>query len=398
MTRLSAVGWRAFLVAALTMFVVPSAALATPTFLTPATISDPGQDAFEPQVAMMARATRTLSGRAPTNTNFRIQYSTRTPAGAWSVPQTLSDPGQGASSPIISVDPSGNAVAVWTRSDGTDLRIQAAYKAGGRQLSALPVTVSAAGGDASAPQVSMDNDRQGARRMDAVRRNQAAHPGHRASAGAGGAFGAITTLSAAGQDAFEPRSRRVPTWTAMPRSAGPARTARSRLPTCASSARGGVTWSDTRGPSRRRRCACRWCLRTTRASPEPRARAAASLRLVQPADIGRRACSRSAARTPTASRPTTTGAVKYRVISGNLATESRTRRTSTSRSTSRTCASTPAASTTWAGSWRAIEADGDRPIEPGPRRRSRERSRVHFQYPGRLRRRPASRRSAASAT
>ncbi len=122
---------------------------------------------------------------------------------------TLSDPGQGASGPIISSDTAGNALAVWTRSDGTNLRIQSAFKPAGGSF-APEVTVSASGGDASAPDVSMDATGKGLvvwQRFDGTQlRVQAAIR----SAGAGGSFGATTTLSAGGQDAFEPRAEAGP--------------------------------------------------------------------------------------------------------------------------------------------------------------------------------------------
>ena len=47
-------------------------------------------------------------------TNFRIQSSNRTPNGPWAAAQTISDPGVSASGPSVSVDPSGNASVAWT--------------------------------------------------------------------------------------------------------------------------------------------------------------------------------------------------------------------------------------------------------------------------------------------
>jgi len=178
--------------------------MATPTFLTAVNVSDPGQDGFEPQVAQDGSGNVFTVYTRSDGTNFRVQYATRTAAGSWSAPVTLSDPGQGASSPQIASDSAGNAVAVWTRSDGTNLRIQAAYKPAGGAFGA-PVTVSAALGDASAPQVSMDATGKAIvvwQRFDGTKlRVQAAIR----SAGAGGSFGATTTLSAPGSDAFEPQ-------------------------------------------------------------------------------------------------------------------------------------------------------------------------------------------------
>jgi hypothetical protein len=197
--------WQLFILALVAaLLVIPAAAQATPTFLSAINISDPGQDGFEPEVAVDASGNVTAVWTRSDGTNFRIQSATRTPTGSWSVPQTISDPGQGASGPQIALDSSGNAVAVWTRSDGTNLRIQAAYKPAGGSFQAA-VTVSASGFDASAPTVSLDNSGQALvawQRTDGTNlRVQAAIR----SPGMGGLFGAISTLSASGQDAFEPK-------------------------------------------------------------------------------------------------------------------------------------------------------------------------------------------------
>jgi hypothetical protein len=184
---------------------LPAGAGATPTFLSPINISDAGQDAFEPQVAVDASTGNATSVWTRSDgSNFRIQTATRTPAGPWSVPQNISDPGQSASGPAIAIDPSGNALAVWTRSDGLNGRIQAAYRQAGGSFG-TPVTVSDAGGDASGPDVTMDSTGKATvvwSRFDGTKlRVQAAVRG----AGTAGTFIPAQTLSAAGQDAFEPR-------------------------------------------------------------------------------------------------------------------------------------------------------------------------------------------------
>jgi hypothetical protein len=91
----------------------------------------------------------------------------------------------------------------WTQSNG-ELRVTAAYKPAGGSFGA-PVGVSATGADATAPDVSMDNAGNalvGWQRTDGTKlRVQTAIR----SPGVGGVFGPITTLSAPGQDAFEPK-------------------------------------------------------------------------------------------------------------------------------------------------------------------------------------------------
>jgi hypothetical protein len=137
-------------------------------------------------------------------TNFRIQSSNHTPTGDWQPVQTISASGVSASGPAVGIDPSGNALVAWTQSDGTNLRINASYRAAGGSFGA-PVPVSAAGQDASAPDVSMDNAGNalvGWERTDGTKlRVQAAIR----SPGVSGTFGTISTLSDPGQDAFEPK-------------------------------------------------------------------------------------------------------------------------------------------------------------------------------------------------
>ena len=218
MTRLSAVGWRAFLVAALTIFVVPSAALATPTFLTPATISDPGQDGFEPQVASDGSGNAYAVWTRSDGTNFRIQYATRTPAGAWSVPPDPFRPGPGCvqpadlgrperqrgrrvdplgrhrsphpgglqgirwlfrssrhgvrrrrrcrSAPQVSMDNSGKALVAWTRFDGTKLRIQAAVRSAGAGGSFGAISTLSAGRPGRLRAPGLGGSRRGRQRRD----------------------------------------------------------------------------------------------------------------------------------------------------------------------------------------------------------------------------------------
>jgi hypothetical protein len=197
--------WQLLILAiAAALFVVPTAAQATPTFLTGINISDPGQDGFEPEVAVAPDGTVIAIWTRSDGSVFRIQSSSRTPTGNWATPVTISDVGESASGPSLAVDPSGNALAVWTQSDGTNLRIHAAYRPSGGNFGA-DTTVSAALQDASAPDVSMDNSGNA---LVAWQRTDGTFLRVQASIrspGAGGSFGTISTLSASGQDAFEPQ-------------------------------------------------------------------------------------------------------------------------------------------------------------------------------------------------
>ena len=83
-----------------------------------------------------------------------IQYSTMTPGGSWSTPTSLSESGQIANSPQISADSLGNSVAVWLRSDGSNYIVQASKKSGGGSWTS-PVNLSAPGQDSYIPQISV---------------------------------------------------------------------------------------------------------------------------------------------------------------------------------------------------------------------------------------------------
>jgi hypothetical protein len=182
---------------------------ATPTFLSAINISVAGQDAFEPQVVVDPSGNVIAVWTRSDGTDLRIQAATRTPSGPWSTPVNISDSGSSASSPAIAVDPSGNVLAVWTRVFGAAGRIQASYRPAGGSFGAS-VNVSDGGGDASAPTVSMDNSGKAAiawARFDGTRlRIQATTR----TAGAGGTIGAVQTLSDPGQDGFEPRAAAGP--------------------------------------------------------------------------------------------------------------------------------------------------------------------------------------------
>jgi hypothetical protein len=166
-------------------------------------------DGFEPQVVVAPDGTVIAVWTRSDGSNFRIQSSNRTPNGSWAAAQTISDPGVSASGPAVAVDPSGNASVAWTQSDGTNLRIYSAYRPSGGSFGS-PVVVSASGQDASAPTVSMDNSGNTLlawQRTDGTKlRVQTATR----TPGAGGGFGAITTLSDPGQDAFNPQAAAGP--------------------------------------------------------------------------------------------------------------------------------------------------------------------------------------------
>jgi len=143
-------------VAGAVAFACASPAAATPVFLTPINVSDAGQDAFEPQVVVDASGNEHHIWTRFDGTHNRIQYRIRSQAGVFGAVETISAAGQSASQPDIDVDPSGNVVAVWTRSDGTNDLVEAAARPAGGPFGAVQV-VSSGGANADDPRVSVDD-------------------------------------------------------------------------------------------------------------------------------------------------------------------------------------------------------------------------------------------------
>jgi hypothetical protein len=88
-------------------------------------VSYPGHDASAPQVAVDAGGDAVFGWLRSDGTNLRVETRTRSAAGSLVPFTVLSDPGQAAEGPQVAVDPDGDAVVTWARSDGTNSRVQA---------------------------------------------------------------------------------------------------------------------------------------------------------------------------------------------------------------------------------------------------------------------------------
>ena len=194
-----------FAVLAFALLVFAPSAQATPTFLTAINISDPGQDGFEPDVAVDPSGNVIAVWTRSDGTNFRIQYSTRTATGSWAAPTTISDPGQSASNPDAAIDNSGNAIVAWSRSDGTNIRIQAAYRPFGGSFGTIS-TISDPGFDATKPAIDFDNSGKALITWQRFDGSNLRVQATTRTAGTGGTYANETTLSQGGQDAFNPQA------------------------------------------------------------------------------------------------------------------------------------------------------------------------------------------------
>jgi hypothetical protein len=124
------------------------------------TLSSSGQPAFDPHVAVDADGDAVFAwvreDGSGTFCCFRAQAKARSAAGTLSGVQTLSEAGQNAQSARVAVDADGDAVFTWERSDGTNVRVQARTRSANGALSRPVQTLSSAGQDAKIPQVAVD--------------------------------------------------------------------------------------------------------------------------------------------------------------------------------------------------------------------------------------------------
>jgi tripartite motif-containing protein 71 len=191
----------AFLAVLAACLVAP--AIAAAAWGPPIDLSVDGQDATSdgttPQVAVDPDGDAVFAWTHPDD--WRIKTRARSAEGALSGAQAISAAGQIATEPQVAVDADGNAVFAWTRADGANSRIYARARTAAGTLSAVQ-TLSAAGQDAFDPQVAVDADGDAVfawvRSDGANRRIQAR------ARSADGALSGVQTVSAAGQDAFEP--------------------------------------------------------------------------------------------------------------------------------------------------------------------------------------------------
>ncbi|HEX7058319.1 MAG TPA: PKD domain-containing protein [Solirubrobacterales bacterium] len=126
------------------------------SFTSPVDLSASGQDAFTPDIAIAPGGDATAVWTRSNGSNFIIQAATRPPGGVFSAPADLSAPGQDAFDPEVAMNASGAATVVWRRSDGLSAIAQAATREPGGAFSP-PADLSAPGQDAVSPGVAMDS-------------------------------------------------------------------------------------------------------------------------------------------------------------------------------------------------------------------------------------------------
>ncbi len=175
-------------------------------FGTPVDLSAAGGNASDPRIAVGPDGATTAVWYRFDGAEFIVQAATR-PAGSatFGAPVDLSAAGGNASDPQIAIGPDGAATAVWRRSNGSGTRIvQAATRPAGSATFGTPVDLSATGQNADYPQIAIGPD--GAATAVWYRYDGADYLVQAATRPAGSAtFGAPVDLSAASGNAYNPQ-------------------------------------------------------------------------------------------------------------------------------------------------------------------------------------------------
>lgn len=112
-----------------------------------------------PSVAIDRRGNAIASWlRTDAEGNLRVVVAFQPPNGEFGPPVDLSDPGQPAFDPQVAFDRRGRAVAVWERFDGTSTRAQIAYKGANASGFGAAQTLSPPGRPADVPRVGLTED------------------------------------------------------------------------------------------------------------------------------------------------------------------------------------------------------------------------------------------------
>jgi hypothetical protein len=173
-------------------------------------LSQSGQSAAGPQVAIAPDGTTTVIWRRSNGSNSIVQAATRQAGqGTFGAVQDLSQAGRSAFLHQVATGASGATVVVWSRSDGTSPVIQAASRAPGEASFGTPETLSQTGQSAGDPQAAIAGD---GTTVVTWRRSNGSNLIIQAAVRASGqtAFGTAQNLSAAGLDAVVPQVAAAP--------------------------------------------------------------------------------------------------------------------------------------------------------------------------------------------
>jgi hypothetical protein len=201
--RLAVAGLVVLTAATILAMVLPGGALAAPAWLAPSDLSATGQMVERPQVAVDPQGDAVAVWARSNGSDLIIGSAERPAGGTWSAPVELSAPGEEAHGAQVALDAGGDAVAVWERSNGSNVVVESAERPAGGTWSA-PVELSAPGEEATNPELAVDP------RGDAVAVWQRTEGAHNvivrgAERPAGGSWSAPTNITAPGEEAFHPQ-------------------------------------------------------------------------------------------------------------------------------------------------------------------------------------------------
>jgi hypothetical protein len=140
--------------ALLAMVSFPQAALGV-GWLPPETLTSAGVTTSDVEIESSLNGALVLVSRQADGGFQRVFARERVPGGQWGAPVALSPGGTDAFDPDVSVGADGTAVAVWRQTDGTNDLIRASVRPPGGSWGAME-TLSAAGQNAVLPAVSVD--------------------------------------------------------------------------------------------------------------------------------------------------------------------------------------------------------------------------------------------------
>jgi PKD repeat protein len=122
---------------------------------TPVKLSAPGQNAFEPAVAVDERGDAIVAWARNNGTNDIVQASFRPAGGSFGAPVSLSAEGSNAMSPKVAIDAAGDATVVWERY-GTETVVEEAARPAATGVFSKPAALASSTGNPIEPAVAMD--------------------------------------------------------------------------------------------------------------------------------------------------------------------------------------------------------------------------------------------------
>jgi hypothetical protein len=127
------------------------------SFSAPVSVSEPGESALEPQVALDQAGDAVVVWRGLSATRWIVRAAVRAAGGAFSAPVDVSPTDQDSQGPQVAMDQAGDAVVAWENVGGANRIVQAAVHSAAGAFSP-PADLSAADVSAFSPRVAMDQE------------------------------------------------------------------------------------------------------------------------------------------------------------------------------------------------------------------------------------------------